>query len=309
MRIAVASGKGGTGKTTVATNLACVASLDGRTVAYIDCDVEEPNGHLFLKPGRLAGRPVTRPVPRVDESRCTQCGRCGEMCQYSAIVPLGATVLVYAELCHGCGGCSLVCPTGAISEVPREIGTLETGRSGDVLFTRGVLNVGEAMSTPLIRQVKNASPNADLTILDAPPGTSCPVIESVRGSDFVLLVTEPTPFGLHDLKLAVEMVRSLGLPLAVVINRSDTGDRNTWEYCAMQQIRVLAEIPDDRRIAEAYSRGELACKAVAACRPVFEELLRRLDDLAKSASSSSAPYARGNGGSSSTTEGAPEARA
>ncbi len=291
LTIAVASGKGGTGKTTVATSLAYVASLDGRTVAYIDCDVEEPNGHLFLKPGRLAGRSVTRPVPRVDESRCTQCGRCGEMCQYSAIVPLGATVLVYAELCHGCGGCARVCPTGAISEVPREIGTLETGLAGDVRFTRGVLNVGEAMSSPLIRQVKNASPNADLAIIDAPPGTSCPVIESVRGSDFVLLVTEPTPFGLHDLKLAVEMVRSLGLPLGVVINRADTGERNTWEYCAMQQIRVLAEIPDDRRIAEAYSRGDLACSVSIEYRDLFNRLLDSLAALA--APSPSTPWAGG----------------
>ncbi|NLE58572.1 MAG: DUF89 family protein, partial [Planctomycetes bacterium] len=170
MRIAIASGKGGTGKTTVATNLAYVASLDGRTVAYVDCDVEEPNGHLFLKPEWLASKPVTRPAPLVDESKCTQCGRCGEICEYSAIVPLGTTVLVYPELCHGCGGCMLVCPAGAITETPREIGVLEMGWSGDVQFNRGVLHIGEAMSPPLIRQVKSAPPDTDLTLIDAPPG-------------------------------------------------------------------------------------------------------------------------------------------
>lgn len=279
MRIAVASGKGGTGKTTVATSLAYVASLDGRTVAYIDCDVEEPNGHLFLKPQWQERAPVTRPVPQVDEAKCTQCGRCGEICQYSAIVPLGVMVLVYAELCHGCGGCTLVCPTGAISEVPREVGTLEMGLAGDVRFTRGLLNVGEAMSAPLIRKVKSATPQTDLTVIDAPPGTSCPVIESVRGSDYVLLVTEPTPFGLNDLKLAVEMVRSLQLPLGVVINRADTGNRHTWGYCQTHEIPILAEIPDDRRIAEAYSRGDLASSVSTEYRDLFNRLLDSLAAL------------------------------
>jgi len=292
LRIAVASGKGGTGKTTVATNLAYVASLDGRTVAYIDCDVEEPNGHLFLKPQWQERAAVTRPVPTVDEAKCTQCGRCSEICQYSAIVPLGGMVLVYAELCHGCGGCTLVCPTGAISESPREIGTLEMGRAGDVQFTRGLLNVGEAMSTPLIRQVKSAPPQTDLTVIDAPPGTSCPVIESVRNSDFVLLVTEPTPFGLNDLKLAVEMVRSLKLPLGVVINRADTGDRHTWGYCQTHRIPILAEIPDDRRIAEAYSRGDLASSISTEYQDLFKRLLASLTTIAAPLSSTPLPSGR-----------------
>ena len=279
MRIAVASGKGGTGKTTVATNLAYVASLNGRTVSYVDCDVEEPNGHLFLRPEWLVRKPVTRLVPQVDESKCTHCGRCGEICQYSAIVPLGVTILVYAELCHGCGGCQLVCPAGAITEVPREIGTLEMGWAEDIQFTQGLLNVGEAMSPPLIRQVRSASPKADLTVIDAPPGTSCPVIESVRGADFLLLVTEPTPFGLNDLKLAVEMGRALGLPLGVVINRADTGDRHTWEYCQTNQLPILAEIPDDRSVAEAYSRGNLASHVSDGYRGLFSQLLDRIDGM------------------------------
>lgn len=294
MRIAVASGKGGTGKTTVATNLAHVASLDGHTVAYVDCDVEEPNGHLFLKPEWLVSKPVTRPVPLVDESKCTQCGRCGEICRYSAIVPLGLTVLVYPELCHGCGGCKLVCPTGAITETPRQIGVLEMGWSGDIQFTRGVLNIGEAMSPPLIRQVKSAPPKTDLTLIDAPPGTSCPVIASVRGADCVVLVTEPTPFGLHDLKLAVEMVRTLNMPLGVVVNRADAGNRGTWEYCSGNRIPVLAEIPDDRRVAEAYSRGQLASLLSEEYRDCFRSLLREVTTLAASAR----PHAVMSGGDS-----------
>lgn len=279
MRIVVASGKGGTGKTTVATNLAHVASLDGRTVAYIDCDVEAPNGHLFLKPDWSVRRPVTRPVPRVDEAKCTHCGRCHEACQFSAIVPLGVTVLVYAELCHGCGGCVLACGNGAISEVPREIGVLEMGWSAGVQFTQGLLNVGEAMSTPLIRQVKVAPPRTDFTVIDAPPGTSCPVIESVRGADYVLLVTEPTPFGLNDLKLAVEMVRVLGLPLGVVVNRADAGTPLVAEYCRDEHIPILAEIPDDRRIAEAYSRGELALSVSPEYQAMFADLADRLTEI------------------------------
>jgi len=278
MRIAVASGKGGTGKTTVATNLAHVASLGDQTVAYVDCDVEEPNGHLFLNPEWLTRKPVTRPVPQVDESKCTQCGNCNEICQFSAIVPLGVTVLVYPELCHGCGGCAWVCPTNAITEIQKEIGVLEMGWSDMVQFNRGLLHIGEAMSPPLIHQVKAAPPKTDITILDAPPGTSCPAIETVRNTDFVLLVTEPTPFGLNDLKLAVEMVRALKLPLGVVINRAGMGDRHTWDYCQASRIPILAEIPDDRQIAEAYSRGQLASHISEHHRDLFQQLLSRISD-------------------------------
>lgn len=281
MRIAVASGKGGTGKTTVATNLAFVASLHGRTVAYVDCDVEEPNGHLFLKPEWIIRKPVTRLIPQVDEGKCTLCGRCGEICQFSAIAPLGVTVLVYAELCHSCGGCRLICPAGAITQVPREIGSLEMGWSDDIQFTGGVLNVGEGMSPPLIRQVRSAPPKTDLTIIDAPPGTSCPVIASIRGVDFLLLVTEPTPFGLNDLKLAVEMGRTLELALGVVVNRADSGSRDTWEYCRTNDIPILAEIQDDRGVAEAYSRGHLASHLSDGYREVFARLLARIHDMAR----------------------------
>jgi MinD superfamily P-loop ATPase len=278
MKIAIASGKGGTGKTTVATNLAWLAARNGRSVAYVDCDVEEPNGHLFLKPRIEVSRPIGRLYPQVDENLCAQCGLCGEICQYSAIVCVAGKVLVYPELCHTCGGCLLVCRPGAITEVLRETGKLETGTAGPVQFVQGLLTIGEAMSTPLIRQVKAAAPEADLVIIDSPPGTSCPVIESVRGTDFVALVTEPTPFGLNDLKLAIGMVRAMQLPFGVVINRAGFGDLETQEYCRGQGIEILAEIPDDRRVAEAYSRGGLACEAVPEFRIHLEELLARLCD-------------------------------
>lgn len=276
MRIAVASGKGGTGKTTVATNLAYVASQNGRAVAYLDCDVEEPNGQIFLKPQIDSATAVGTPIPKVDEDKCTCCGKCGEICQYSAIAAMEKAVLVFAELCHGCGGCSMVCPSHAVTEVLDETGKVETGSAGPVQFVHGLLKVGQPMSPPVIRAVKQAAPAADLVIIDAPPGTSCPVIESVRSSDFVVLVTEPTPFGLNDLKLAAEMVRMLKLPFGVVINRADLGDRETHAYCERNRIPVLEEIPDDRKIAEAYSRGVMAAEAMEEYRSLFEGLLEKV---------------------------------
>jgi MinD superfamily P-loop ATPase len=276
MKIAVASGKGGTGKTTIATNLAWIAARNGHSIAYIDCDVEEPNGHLFLKPHVTEMRAIGQLHPVVDDQKCVHCGLCGEICQYSAIVCVGDKVLVYPELCHACGGCTLVCRPGAITEVLRETGKLEAGMAGTIHFVHGVLNIGEAMSTPLIRQVKAEPMVEELRIVDCPPGTSCPVIESVRGADMVLLVTEPTPFGLNDLTLAVEMVRAMKLPFAVVLNRADVGDRKVQEYCRREGIEILAEIPDDRRVAEAYSKGLLACEEVPEFSRSLEELLTQL---------------------------------
>lgn len=273
MRISIASGKGGTGKTTVATNLALAASGDGHRVAYLDCDVEEPNGGIFLKPQITHCSRVATQIPQVDEAKCTLCGRCGEICQYSAIVFLGKKVLVFPELCHACGGCSLVCPDDAITEVPRNVGLVETGVAGQIHFIQGTLNVGEAMSPPVIRAVKATAPNVDLVITDVPPGTSCPAIASIRDCDFVILVTEPTPFGLNDLKLAVDMVRALELPFGVVINRAGLGDRGAQHYCREESIKTLAEIQDDRRVAEAYSRGELVCHTLPEYAAVFAELL------------------------------------
>jgi MinD superfamily P-loop ATPase len=273
MNIAVASGKGGTGKTTVATNLAYVASHNGRDVAILDCDVEEPNAGVFLGPEPADCTAICTSFPRVDEDRCTLCGECGGFCRYSAIACLGKKVLVFPELCHACGGCSLICPERAITEASREIGHLEVGRAGAIRFVQGTLNIGEAKSPPVIRAVKAAAPKADLIIRDVPAGTSCPVVESVRDCDLVLLVTEPTPFGLNDLRLAVEMVCALGLPFGVVINRADIGDRRVRQYCESEGIEVLAEIPNDRAVAEAYSRGELISEVSPVYAASFTNLL------------------------------------
>lgn len=273
LTIAIASGKGGTGKTTVAANLALAAAGAGQSVAYLDCDVEEPNGALFLSPTVEQTRPVEVGLPVVDAARCTACGRCGEICQFSAIVPINGRVLVYPELCHNCGGCRQVCPAGAISEGTRTTGEIQLGRAGAIGWVQGLLNVGEAMSPPVISAVRAAAPPAELGLIDCPPGTSCPVIEAVRGTDLVVLVTEPTPFGFNDLKLAVEMVRALALPFGVVINRCDAGDGQTLAYCRQQNVPVLAELPDDRRVAEAYSRGELACRALPEYRTRYTDLL------------------------------------
>lgn len=273
MIITVASGKGGTGKTTVATNLAAVMKS---RVAYVDCDVEEPNGHIFLKPVITAAKPVGIPTPAVDKAKCTGCGRCADACRYNALACVNGNVLVFKELCHGCGGCTLACPERAISEFGHEIGTVETGASGDIAFIHGRLRVGAILSPPLIRATKAAAPKGHTVIIDAPPGTSCPVIAALRGSDFVLLVTEPTPFGLHDLKLAVETVRLMGIPFAVVINRADIGDNRVAAYCREEAIPILLEIPDDRRIAEAYSRGILAVEALPELRDAFGKLNAQL---------------------------------
>lgn len=277
--VAVASGKGGTGKTTIATNLATVAARSGLEVSYLDCDVEEPNGHLFLKPNITKSEPICVPVPVVDESKCTACGRCGDICRYSAIVLLGKMALTFPNLCHGCGRCKMVCPTGAISETGREVGAIEEGSANGVRFIHGRLRIGEAMSPPLIRAVRRELSDTGLNVIDSPPGTSCPVIQSVRGADYVILVTEPTPFGLNDLKLAVEMLRALKLPFGVVVNRADMGDEAVFDYCAEQSIDVLMRLPDDRRIAEAYSRGELAVEALPEYAAAFKSLLKEVTDV------------------------------
>ena len=324
MIITVASGKGGTGKTTVAVSLALSITADQQDLAdqdltdkrfvnpaqsesvnpanplFLDCDVEEPNAGLFLKPVIEERREVGQMIPEVDFEKCTYCGRCAEVCQYHAMAVVGERVLVFPELCHGCGSCTLNCPTGAIHEVLDVIGTMERGWAGSVEFAQGTMNVGEPMAVPIIRQLKQwvippdastglvlseveglgGTPGDRPVILDASPGTACPVVESMRGADFVLMVTEPTPFGLHDLRLAVEVARDeLGLPVGVVINRDGVGDQGVDEYCATEDIPILMRIPLDRRIAEAYSDGETLVEALPEYRERFRGLYERIEEM------------------------------
>jgi MinD superfamily P-loop ATPase len=252
MIISIASGKGGTGKTTVAVNMAL--SLGG-SAQLLDCDVEEPNAHIFLQPQIREVRPVYVPIPKVDEGLCDHCGKCAQFCQFHALAAVGASVMVFPELCHGCGGCRIVCPRNAISEGNREVGTVNVGTGRGIDLAYGKLNVGEPMPGPVIRELKKDIGRRLMTIIDAPPGTSCPVIESVYGSHYCILVTEPTPFGLHDLKLMVAVLRELKVPFGVVVNRSGIGDQGVFEYCKGENIPILLEIPFDRRIAELYSQG------------------------------------------------------
>ncbi len=269
MKIAVASGKGGTGKTTLSVALANAVK---QSVQYLDCDVEEPNGNLFLHPQVLAREVITVPIPEVNRSLCNACGECAELCQFNAIVTQGQYALVFPELCHSCGGCIKVCPENAITEIEKPIGSLTRGRSGNIEYIQGKLDIGNAMSPPLIRAVKAEEREDCLTIIDCPPGTSCPMIVTVRDADFVLLVTEPTPFGLHDLKLAVETVRELQRPFAVIINRADAGDDRVEQYCRNENINVLLRIPETRIAAEASSRGE----TILSVFPEMEEELRAM---------------------------------
>ena len=269
MKIAIASGKGGTGKTTVSVNLARVFGSD---VRLLDCDVEEPNDHLFLRGTSREAETVSIPVPQVDESLCDGCGECGRFCEYHAIVSFGTKPLVFPEMCHGCGGCAKVCPKNAIRERDHRIGVVETMQADNITLIQGRLDVGVALAPPLIRAVKARLQNGTPAILDAPPGTSCPVVTVLRGADFVVLVTEPTPFGLHDLKLAVEVVQQLRIPFGVVVNRVGIGDDRVHVFCGNEDIPILLEIPDDRRIAEAYSRGELIVEALPEYLAHFERL-------------------------------------
>jgi len=254
MIISVASGKGGTGKTLVATSLA-LSLKDTCRVQLLDCDVEEPNDHLFLRPVITGSEPVCIPVPRVNYSKCTFCGECAGVCAYKSIAVVPKAVLIFDQLCHGCGACSYLCPEGAISEEGREMGVVESGHAKGIEFVQGRLTVGEAMAVPVIRRVKAKINRDRLAILDVSPGTSCPVVEAIENSDYCLLVTEPTPFGLHDLELAVETVRQLGIPCGVIVNRAVSGETLVHEYCNREGIPVLLDIPLDREIAYLYSEG------------------------------------------------------
>jgi MinD superfamily P-loop ATPase len=251
MIVSIASGKGGTGKTSVAVNMA----LSIGNVQFLDCDVEEPNAHLLLHPRISRKEPIYTSVPVVNEKLCDHCGKCAQFCQYNAIFVSPDKVLVFPKFCHSCGGCILVCPKKAIVEEKHRVGTLKRGSAGDLKLVYGELEIGEPMAVPVIKEVKRHIEKSKNVIIDSPPGTSCPVIETVNGSDFCVLVTEPTPFGLHDLKIMVEVLKEMGIPYGVVVNRAGIGDKKVYEYCREKGIPILLEIPFQRRIAELYSCG------------------------------------------------------
>ncbi len=274
MNIVIASGKGGTGKTFVATNLAYVLSKNKREVCYLDCDVEEPNGHLFLKPDIEKEEDVKILAPaEVDEKKCTNCGRCSEVCKYNAIATVKDKVLIFKELCHNCGACAIACPEGAIIEKERKIGTLKHGRAGNIDFHYGLLETAEGgMSPRLIKRVKSYASKDKINILDSPPGTACPVVETIKGADLVILVTDPTPFSVNDLKLSVDMSRKLGKEPVVLVNRAEYSDNKLKQYCKEAQLDIIAEIPDDRLIAEVYSVGDLVVEKLSQYESLFREI-------------------------------------
>jgi MinD superfamily P-loop ATPase len=270
MKLAVASGKGGTGKTTVAVSLALSAR---GPVQLLDCDVEEPNAHIFLRPTIQERRSCTLTVPGVMEDACTYCGKCRDLCRFNAITVFGKNIMVFPELCHSCRGCFLVCPEGALAEEKREVGKVEMGRAGEIGFVHGILRIGEAMAPPLINAVKAEAAPRGLIVLDAPPGTSCPMIATIKDADYTLLVTEPTPFGLHDLKLAVAVIRRLGRPFGVILNRADMGDDKVETWCREEGVTLHMKIPFDRRIAEGYARGEPLVESRPELGRAFDELV------------------------------------
>lgn len=291
MIITVASGKGGTGKTTIAVSMALSliedgSGIDSKTPLLLDCDVEEPNVALYVKPEIETHQEVGLLIPKIDFSTCTYCGICAEICRYHAITVIGDQVLVFPDLCHGCGSCKYLCPENSIDEIMEELGVIEIGRFGKLFFGQGILQVGKAMAVPVIRELKKQAltleANGRLIILDAPPGSSCPVVETMRDSDFVLLVTEPTPFGLHDLRLAVQVGRDeLNLPVGVVINRDGIGDQGVEEFCAKESIPILMRIPYDRQIAEAGSKGIPLVEAMPEFRHRFQDLLASIMKLSQ----------------------------
>ena len=280
MQIAVASGKGGTGKTTIATSL--VRSLPPRgQVSYIDCDVEAPNGHLFLKPELSQQAQAVIPIPQIQTELCTLCGKCVEVCQFHALSKLGKTILVFPQLCHGCGSCTWNCPTAAICEIPNPIGVLDLGVTAEGIgFFRGLLTISEPMPTPVIRQLKklNRPDDGDFVILDAPPGASCSVVETLRGADFVLLVTEPTPFGLHDLRQMQGIVKDMEIPAGVIINRENGAYHPLEDFCSSNDLPVFMRIPYERKIAEGIAGG----KTLVDIHPAFINDFRILFDQIKS---------------------------
>jgi MinD superfamily P-loop ATPase len=286
MTVAIASGKGGTGKTTVATGLAISLAepkveqgTEGDPVQLLDCDVEEPNSHFFLHMDKEREEKVTVAVPRIDQDTCTACGTCVNVCRFNALALIGEELLVFDQLCHSCGGCALVCPVHAITEQPREIGEIESFRRNGIHLVHGRLNIGEPMSPPLIRVVKKEKDRNKTVLIDSPPGTTCPMVVSVQGSDFCILVTENTPFGFHDLEISVEVLKSLTIPMGVVINRADIGSSDVEIFCRKQQIPVLLRIPFSEEIARAYSSGKPFVETLPEYKQIFRNMFEEIEHI------------------------------
>ena len=269
MKIAIASGKGGTGKTTIATAFAQALSKANNSVSLLDCDVEAPNSHIFIQPELDQFEDVNMLIPSVDAETCTGCGKCAEVCQFHAIVVIGGQTLVFPEMCHGCGSCTLICPEEAITEIPNRLGILEGGLSREgIRFGHGILNIGEPMAVPVISKLKKWQDlmDAEVVLIDSPPGASCPVVESLRGADFIILVTEPTPFGLHDLRQAYKVTQELGIPAGVIINRAGIGDTGVEQYCEEVGLKIFMQIPLEREIGQGIAQG----KSLLEIKPEYE---------------------------------------
>ncbi|MCK5773338.1 MAG: ATP-binding protein [Thermoplasmata archaeon] len=275
MKITVASGKGGTGKTTIAVNLA----LSVKNSMLIDCDVEGPNSHLFFREPMVKIKDVSIPAPKFDLDTCTLCGKCAEFCQYNAISIIGEKLLFFEELCHGCGGCKIICPVDAITEVDHNVGLIEKGGTEDLPVYHGLLNISEPFGVPIINELKQFADASKITIFDSPPGTACPAVETMRDVDFCILVTEPTPFGLHDLTLTVDVIRQIGTPFGVVVNRDGIGDDRVDQYCEKEGIPLLAKIPNDMEVAKLYSRGVPMVTGLPKYRKLFEEMFQKIREM------------------------------
>ncbi|RKD34261.1 ATP-binding protein [Thermohalobacter berrensis] len=256
MNISVLSGKGGTGKTTISTNLAVRLTTKGYKTQYLDFDVEEPNGFIFLKPQIKNREDVAVKVPQIDEDLCNGCGLCAKKCNFNAISVVKGKVVLFEKLCHSCGLCSIICPQKAVTETDRVIGKIEKGFNGKLITYRGILNIGEPMGVPIIEKLQEQTKSDYINIIDSPPGSSCNVVHSIEGSDYSILVTEPTKFGLHDLKIAVKVVEKFNIPYGVVINKSQQ-DNIIEDFCNKNNIKIIAKIPFDRKIAHKYSKGDL----------------------------------------------------
>lgn len=283
MNIVVTSGKGGTGKTTFAVNFAYFLAESGLNTHYFDCDIEEPNGHIFLIPEINNKEKTSVMIPEVIEEKCIHCSECSSKCQFNAILSIKSDLLVFPELCHSCGLCIEICPENALKEGKREIGEIEEGKSfHNLKFSHGILNVGEVRANPVIEHVLSKIDKKNpLNIIDSPPGTSCPVVETISHGDAVIIVTEPTPFGLHDLKAVVEIAKGMNIPSGIIINKAGKEYEPLNDYIEYEELPVLGKIPEDRKIASTYSSGRLILKSIPSYRGKFIQIVKNLEKLLK----------------------------